>query len=85
MGTRNARELIAATDAAVLRDPDEIAAARTALVAALGKDRAIRTFATAGNFEMMNRLLDGLGVGPAEVFRPLAEEIGVAIPTHFAP
>ena len=68
----------------MLRDTDEIEPARTELVTALGEPAAIRAFATAGNFQMMNRLLDGLGVGPHQRFHSLAPELDVEIPDHFA-
>ena len=80
----HAAVLLAATDAAVLRDADEIEPARDDLVAAMGDAAARRAFATAGNFQMMNRLLDGLGVGPHERFHSMAPLLGVEIPTHFA-
>jgi len=84
LGVTGARELLAAADATVLRDTDEIEVARAELVAAVGEPGAIRAFATAGNFEMMNRLLDALGVGPLKGVLPLADEIGVVVPDHFA-
>ena len=68
----------------MLRDADEIETARVDLVQAIGEPAAVRAFATAGNFQMMNRLLDGLGVGPHERFHSLAPELDVVIPDHFA-
>jgi len=84
LGVAGSRELLGAVDAAVLRDSDEIESARAELVAALGEPATVRAFATAGNFEMMNRLLDALGVGPHKGVLPLAAEIGVVVPDHFA-
>ena len=73
-------ELRAFTDAAVLRDPHERDIALHALIEAVGEPGARRAAATAGNFEMMNRLLDGIGVGPPDGFVAIAPEIGVAWP-----
>ena len=70
------RELVAFTDAAVLHDVDEIGAARDALIAAAGPDAAAR----AANFSMMNRLLDGIGVGPHPSMLPIGDELGVHPP-----
>lgn len=74
------RELVAFTDAAVLRDDHEIEPARADLVAAVGADGAARAASVAGNFELMNRLLDGMGVGPPERALHLADELGVSPP-----
>ena len=74
--------LLAATDAAVLRDDLELADARHALVAELGVPAAVRTFAVAGNFEMMNRLLDGQGVMPGADLHPIGLDIGRPFVTH---
>lgn len=71
------RALVAFTDAAVLRDVHEIDGARAELVSAVGPDGAARAASVAGNFELMNRLLDGMGVGPPERAMHLADELGV--------
>ena len=73
------RELRDLTDAAVLRDPHERDLALPALVAAAGEPAAVRAAAVAGNFEMMNRLLDGIGVGPGGM-ASIADELRVAYP-----
>jgi hypothetical protein len=73
------RELRDLTDAAVLRDPHERDIALPALVAAAGEPGAVRAAAVAGNFEMMNRLLDGIGVGPGGM-ASIAVELGVTYP-----
>jgi hypothetical protein len=73
------RELRDLTDAAVLRDPYERDVALPALVAAAGEPAAVRSAAVAGNFEMMNRLLDGIGVGPGGMVS-IAPELGVTYP-----
>ena len=74
------RELVALTDAAVLHDPHEIGPAREALVAAAGPEAAARAATVAGNFSMMNRLLDGIGVGPHPSMLPIGDELGVHPP-----
>ena len=75
------RELIAFTDAAVLHDTDEIEAAREALIAVAGNDAAARAASVAGNFSMMNRLLDGIGVGPHPSMLPIGDELGIHPPS----
>ena len=74
------RELVAFTDAAVLHDGDEIGPARGALVSAAGPDAAARAATVAGNFSMMNRLLDGIGVGPHPSMLPIGDDLGVQAP-----
>ena len=74
--------LLAATDAAVLRDDLELADAREELVGELGEAAATRAFAVAGNFEMMNRLLDGQGVMPRADLHPIGEAIGRPFVAH---
>ena len=76
------REILAFTDAAVLRDGEEMPAARQALLDAAGADAVVRAAAVAGNFEMMNRLLDATGVAVPTRFEPLADELGLRIPDH---
>jgi hypothetical protein len=73
------RELRDLTDAAVLRDPHERDLALPALVETAGEAAAVRAAAVAGNFEMMNRLLDGIGVGPGGM-ASIADELGVTYP-----
>lgn len=73
------RELRDLTDAAVLRDPYERNLALPALVDEAGEAAAVRAAAVAGNFEMMNRLLDGIGVGPGGM-ASIAGELGVTYP-----
>ena len=76
--------LSALTDAAVLRDVDEIGAARERCIDALGPVTTTRAVAVAANFEMMNRLLDAVGVGPTRQMLPTGDEIGVPLPARFA-
>ena len=81
---RGDRVLGALTDAAVLRDADEMEVARSRAIAELGEPTTVRALAVAGNFEMMNRLLDAIGVGPPKGMRGLGDEIGVPLPARFA-
>lgn len=74
------RQLRALTDAAVLRDEDERDIALGELVDVAGENAALRAAATAGCFEMMNRILDGTGVAPDPGFAEIAGELGVSWP-----
>lgn len=80
-----AAEIMAAVDAAVLRDHYEIDDARSALVDRIGEPAAVRVFAIAGNFEMMNRLLDAIGAPVGKGVTGLADEMGLTIPDHLQP
>ena len=60
----------------------EIGQARDELVRAMGPAAAVRAFAVAGNFEMMNRLLDGQGVLPGVAGRSIGDEIGYPFVDH---
>ena len=73
----------ALTDAAVLRDVDEMPIARSRAVEQLGEATTMRAVAVAGNFEMMNRLLDAIGVGPPKGMQGIGDEIGVPLPARF--
>ena len=73
-------ELVAFTDAAVLHDADEVGPAREALLAVAGPEATARAATVAGNFAMMNRLLDGIGVGPHPSMLPIGDELGVHPP-----
>lgn len=77
------RVLTALTDAAILRDADEMVTARDRAVSTLGEAATVRALAVAGNFEMMNRLLDAIGVGPPQRLLEVGDEIGVALPARF--
>jgi hypothetical protein len=76
--------LSALTDAAVLRDVDEIGVARERCIEVLGPATTMRAAAVAANFEMMNRLLDAVGVGPSRQMLPIGDEIGVPRPDRFS-
>lgn len=57
-------ELIALTDAVVLRDSDELEPARSAATDRLGVAATVRAIAVASNFMMMNIIMDALGTRP---------------------
>ena len=78
-------ELAAFTDAAVLRDRHEMAAARRSLMSAAGEAAVLRAAAVAGNFQMMNRLLDAIGVRVDRRRMKLADELGLTVPDHLRP
>ncbi len=79
-GVRAGRELRNLTDAIVLRDNDERPTAFAELVDAVGPAGAVRAAAVVGNFEMMNRLMDGIGVGAGPEMATIAADIGVTLP-----
>lgn len=74
--------LLAFTDAAVLRDADEMSLARQRLGDQAGPEAVVRAAAVAGNFEMMNRLLDAVGVPVSSPGMALADELGLRVPDH---
>ena len=78
-------ELLAFTDATVLRDAEEMPIARQALLDTAGPDAVVRAAAVAGNFEMMNRLLDAVGVAVTHQGAALAAELGLRVPDHLRP
>ncbi|MDH4278332.1 MAG: hypothetical protein OEW83_09650 [Acidimicrobiia bacterium] len=78
-------ELTAFTDAAVLRDAHEMPSARTALLDAAGEAAVIRAAAVAGNFQMMNRLLDAIGVRVHRGGMTIAAQLGLTVPPHLLP
>lgn len=78
-GVPGGPELVAFTDAIVLRDDHELATARERLVVRLGPGAAMRAAAVAGNFEMMNRLLDAAGVPVSESAKATARQLGLEV------
>ena len=81
--TPGGRQLMAFADAVVLGDDLELPPASERLVAAVGPAGAVRAAAIAANFQMMNRMLDAIGVdygGSAG----LAADIGVPFATRTA-
>ena len=81
-GVAHDAELMAFTDAVVLRDHDEYPSARAALETAIGSDATDRAALVAGNFSMMNRALDAIGAPVDTAHDPLATEMGVTVPDH---
>jgi len=69
-------ELAALTDAMTTRPDAEPTAERQALVDAAGAEVAERAIGVFATFQMMNRLLDGVGSPISESHRPLAEALG---------
>ncbi|MEM9202189.1 MAG: hypothetical protein AAGC53_11035 [Actinomycetota bacterium] len=81
-GVDGADEILALTDAVVLRDNAEYPDARVRAELLLGRHGADRIAMVAANFQMMNRLLDAIGAPvPARLF-PLAEEMNLTVPDH---
>lgn len=80
VGLPGGRVLSALTEAAVLRDSDEMARARAQAIDVLGAGATARAIQVAGNFEMMNRLLDAVGVGPPDGLLAMGDAIGVPLP-----
>ena len=74
------RQLFALTDAIVLRDEAERDAALDELVPLVGTAGAVRAAAVVGTFEMMNRNLDGMGIGPSDASAAIAPDLGVPWP-----
>ena len=72
--------LSALTEAAVLRDSDEMERARVQAIGVLGVGATARAIQVAGNFEMMNRLLDAVGVGPPDQMLAGGQFICVPLP-----
>ncbi len=70
-------ELLAFTDALVMRDPDELAIAREALAMQLGDAAVVPAANVVATFEMMNRLLDGVGAPPNPKFMNKDVSIGL--------
>jgi hypothetical protein len=83
-GVPHATALSALAEAAVLRDEHEMPIARDHAVEELGVAATVRAVAVAANFEMMNRLLDAVGIGPTGARRAIGELIGVPLPPRFA-
>ena len=84
VGLANARTLSALVEAAVLRDDDEMDVARNKAIEDIGTVGTARAVAVAANFEMMNRLLDAVGIGPPPQMQPIGDLIGVPMPARFA-
>ncbi|MFV1992032.1 MAG: hypothetical protein ACC652_14970 [Acidimicrobiales bacterium] len=70
-------ELLAFTTALVARDDSRLEQHREQLTSALGPAGTATAAGVAGNFEMMNRLLDATGI-PASVDKAFAAELGLS-------
>ena len=75
-------EILALTDAVVMRDNAEYPDARVRAEIRFGRDGADRIAMVAANFQMMNRLLDAIGAPVSARLSDLAEEMGLSIPEH---
>ena len=73
-------ELRALVDAVVLRDHLERDGALQAVVDVVGVEGAVRAAAVIGNFEMMNRHLDAMGIGPNARSTSIASDLRVPWP-----
>lgn len=73
-------ELLAFTDAVVLRDTDELSAARARLTDASSTQVVARAAAVAGNFDMMNRLVDAAGIPYDTQYLGVVGELGLEPP-----
>jgi hypothetical protein len=63
-----------------LVEADEMERARTQAIEVLGSGATARAVQVTGNFEMMNRLLDAVGVGPPDGMLAIGDAIGVPLP-----
>ena len=77
-GRDDAAVLLRFTDALVGRT-DELDRARAGLSDTLGHDAVAPAAAVAGNFEMMNRVVDGVGVAVSSSLRSIAPELGLRL------
>ncbi len=78
-------ELLDFVDAAIARDTVQMTSARARLVEAAGQEATIRAATVCGNFQMMNRLLDAIGVRTSKAGMMLADELGLTVPEHLHP
>ncbi|SRR6056297_1271694 len=69
-------ELLAFVDA-LLSHHDDLGAASAALTEVAGPDAVVRAAAVAGNFQMMNRLVDATGVPIGASLRAIAGDLGL--------
>lgn len=69
-------ELAALAQAMATNWVDPPTAERDALAAAAGSELAERAIGVAATFQMMNRLLDGVGAPVNKRLHPLAQELG---------
>jgi hypothetical protein len=62
---------------ALIGDDDRLEEERTLLDAAAGPHAVVRAAAVAGNFQMMNRLVDATGVPIGASMRSIAADLGL--------
>lgn len=77
-GRNDAAVLLRFTDALV-GSTSELERARAALIDELGPSAVAPAAAAAGNFEMMNRVVDGVGVAVPASMWAMAPELGVSL------
>ena len=73
---RNGAELLRFVTA-LIRDHTNLDEERAALAATSGPSAVIRAAAVAGNFQMMNRLVDATGVPIGASLRSIAADLGL--------
>ena len=76
-GVPAGRQLLDFADALIDDDHADVDAARRALVDVAGRDGAARAAMVAGNFEMMNRILDATGVPVPVRMGEITAELGL--------
>ncbi len=69
-------ELVALIDAMTNNTSEPPTAERNALLAAAGPEATDRAIGVCATFQMMNRLLDGVGAPVAELLHPVAATLG---------
>lgn len=72
----NGAELSALVEAMTTRTAAEPVAERDALIAAAGNDAAERAIGVCATFQMMNRLLDGVGAPVSPRLHGIARKLG---------
>ena len=78
VGVPGGAELVAFASAVVDGDADGLNGARDSLSEAVGTAGTVEAAGVAANFQMMNRILDGVGLPPAPRFAAIAPELGIA-------
>ncbi len=77
------REILAYVDAAVLADRQELPPARAELFEKAGAAVVTAVASVSANFEMMNRILDAVGVPiGGEIALEISSELDLEIPAH---
>lgn len=64
---------------ALIQDQAALPGARAVLLDAAGPDAVVRASAVAGNFQMMNRLVDAVGVPIGASLRAIAPDLGLDV------